>query len=117
MNISRRIVVLSIGLAAAAGLGFTAILERPSPPELSRPVELIQDDDGDVGRPAVVSPPAVPTDPVPVAPRAPRREDDARPAADEDDGGDDRPEPRGDDGNDDDGGGEDSDDNGGSGDD
>jgi hypothetical protein len=84
MAISRRVVALSLGLAAAAGLALSAVVSPSSEPELVRPVEINRPDQQD-GDGATGPLPDVPSEPVPVVPRVDRRDADARPVVEDDD--------------------------------
>ena len=90
MTISRRLVVASVLLAAAAGLALPALVRSGSEPTLSGPVEL-RTVTGST-EPVSGRLPDVPLDPVPVVPLAERRDDPARATVDDDDGPDDADE-------------------------
>lgn len=92
MDISRRVVLVAIGMAASAGLVFPAVVSRSAEPALAPPVQLSRDG-GSTGAATGSGPSSLPapSEPVPVTPRGERRNDDARPAV-EDDGDDDRRE-------------------------
>lgn len=92
MDISRRVVLGAIGLAASAGLAFPAVVSRSAEPALAPPVQLSRDG-GSTGAATGSGPSSLPapSEPVPVTPRGERRNGDARPAV-EDDGDDDRRE-------------------------
>ena len=100
MDINRRIAVLSLGLAAAAGLAFPAILTRSSEPPLVQPVEISGDSGPATGGTPSSAPADVPREPVPVVPHG-ERDDNARMNIDDDDGDDQRDDSDGDDRDDD----------------
>ena len=109
MDLNRRIVMLSLGLAAAAGLAFPAILTRSAEPQLVQPLTI--SDVAATGGGASSAAQDVPMKPVPVVPRG-ERDDNARTNVDDDEADDPR-----DDGDDDSGDGRTDDGGGGGGDD
>jgi len=100
MDISRRIAMVSLGLAAAAGLAFPAILTRSSEPPLVQPVEISGDKGSATGSAPSSAPVDVPREPVPVVPHG-ERDDNARTGVDDDDADDERNDGDGDDRDDD----------------
>jgi hypothetical protein len=80
MGVNRPVAALALGLAAAAGLALPAVVSRSNEPALVRPVELRDD------RPEADGvPPAIPSEPVPVAPSAQSGDDRSRPVVEDDD--------------------------------
>ena len=82
MDISRRLVVCAVVLAAAAGFTIPALLARADDPDLAPPLRLRT-----VEMDPSTSPPAAPRDPVPVVPRNDRADDAVRGGDDDDDEG------------------------------
>jgi hypothetical protein len=84
MDINRRMVMISLGLAATAGLAFPAILTRSAEPQLVQPLT-ITDTEGAAasGGTASQTPSEVPIKPVPVVPLG-LRDDNARTNVDDD---------------------------------
>jgi hypothetical protein len=93
MDISRRVVVMSLTVAAAGGLALPALVGGSGEPPLTEPVQVTRSD--------ATGSPDVPSEPVPVPPQVRRQdenartnldEDDDQPVTDDDDGGDDGPD-------------------------
>lgn len=107
MDITRRVVLLSISLAVAAGLSLPLLIDQASEPDLSAPVELVQDDGEGALDEQMETLHRKSIRPVPVAPLVERRDDVAPRGGDDNDeaeprAGQDLRSPRGNDSEDDD---------------
>lgn len=85
MSVTRRLAVLSLSVAAAAGLALPAVLDRGQVPRLAAPVEIVTERGDDRRSARLDPPPRVPSSPVPVLSRV-QRDDHGRPELDDDDG-------------------------------